>query len=84
MINDQQILDRIKDICVEVLKVDKGKIGMETKFKEDLGADSMDTALLLMALENEFKSSISDEEAKSLCSVKDVISLIKNLQPAIS
>jgi acyl carrier protein len=84
MANEQQILDRIKDICAEVLKVDKEKITKETKFKEDLGADSMDTALLLMALENEFKSSISDEEAKGLCCVNDVISLIKNLQPAIS
>ena len=76
--SNEQILGRIKNVCGEVLKVDRKKITMESRFKEDLGADSLDTVILLMALEEEFKNKISDEEARKLVKVADVITLLKD------
>lgn len=51
-ISDEEILIRIRKVCAEVLKVDKGKMVPESRFREDLGADSLDTVSLLMALED--------------------------------
>jgi acyl carrier protein len=76
-VSDEQILVRLKKICAEVLKVNEGAIVPESRFKEDLGADSLDTISLLMALEDEFKSAIPDEEAVTLLTVKDVVAFIK-------
>jgi acyl carrier protein len=79
-ITDEQILDRITGVCIEALKVTRDRVTRESRFKEDLGADSLDTIVLLMALEQEFKRPISDQEASALVSVKDVIALIKTVQ----
>ena len=74
---DEQILGRIKGVCGAVLRVDRKKITAESRFKEDLRTDSLDTIILLMALEEEFKRKISDDEAKMLIKVGDVILLVK-------
>jgi acyl carrier protein len=80
MATDEQLLDRITGVCVEALKVTRDRVTRESRFREDLGADSLDTIVLLMALEQEFKRPISDEEAAKLVSVNDAIALAKSVQ----
>ena len=83
-LTDDQILDRIANVCVEALKVARERVTRESRFKEDLGADSLDTIVLLMALEQEFKRPISDDEAGGLHSVNDAISLVKTMQAPVA
>jgi acyl carrier protein len=80
----QEILDRIRKICTEALKVERDRITPASRFREDLGADSLDTIVLLMALEEEFKGRISDEEARRLVAVQDVITLVQGMRKAAS
>jgi acyl carrier protein len=80
MAAEKSIEDRIKDIIVEQLGVNREQVTPEAKFIEDLGADSLDTVELVMALEEEFGSEIPDEEAEKLQSVGDVIKYIEEQQ----
>ncbi len=64
-----EVLSRINKVVIEILKVTPEKVTRESRFKEDLGADSLDTVTLLMALEDEFKGPISDEDAAKLTTV---------------
>ncbi|HCE05021.1 MAG: acyl carrier protein [Pedosphaera sp.] len=72
--------DRIKKIVVDQLGVNADQITPEAKFIEDLGADSLDTVELVMALEEEFGNEIPDEEAEKLTTVGDVIQYIEAAQ----
>tara|TARA_Y100001001_G_scaffold22673_1_gene19358 strand:- start:1291 stop:1533 length:243 start_codon:yes stop_codon:yes gene_type:complete len=72
--------DRIKKIIVEQLGVNEDQVKPEAKFIEDLGADSLDTVELVMALEEEFETEIPDEEAEKLQSVGDVIKFVEDTQ----
>ena len=72
--------DRIKKIIVEQLGVNEDQVKPEAKFIEDLGADSLDTVELVMALEEEFGTVIPDEDAEKLQSVGDVIKFIEDTQ----
>ena len=78
--SEQSIIERIKKIIVEQLQVSEEQVTPEAKFIEDLGADSLDTVELVMALEEEFGNEIPDEEAEKLQSVKDVIRYIEDSQ----
>ena len=78
--SDKSIADRIKDIIVEQLGVNEDQIKPEAKFIEDLGADSLDTVELVMALEEAFGTEIPDQEAEKLQSVGDVIKFIEDIQ----
>ncbi len=80
MAADKSIDQRIKDIIVEQLGVNADQVTPEAKFIEDLGADSLDTVELVMALEEEFSIEIADEEAEKLQSVGDVIKYIEEIQ----
>ncbi len=82
--SDSAVEDRVKAITKEVLKVDESRLTMEAKFKEDLGADSLDLVTLVMALEEEFKGSISDEEVAGMTTVGQAIETIARLRPASS
>jgi len=77
---EKSIEQRIKDIVVEQLGVNADQVTSEAKFIEDLGADSLDTVELVMALEEEFGSEIPDEEAEKLTTVGDVIRYIEDQQ----
>jgi len=77
---EKSIEQRVKDIIVEQLGVTADQVVPEAKFIEDLGADSLDTVELVMALEEEFGQEIPDEEAEKLQSVADVIKYIEELQ----
>ncbi len=77
---EKSIEQRIKDIVVEQLGVNADQVTPEAKFIEDLGADSLDTVELVMALEEEFGSEIPDDEAEKLATVGDVIRYIEDQQ----
>ena len=65
--------DRVKDIIVEELGVEREKLTTEASFMEDLGADSLDTVELVMAFEKEFDIDIPYEEAEKLRTVGDAL-----------
>ncbi|ACM20965.1 acyl carrier protein [Geotalea daltonii FRC-32] len=67
---------RIKEIVAEQLGVDEAQVTNEASFMDDLGADSLDTVELVMALEEEFDIEISDEDAEKIQSVQDAIDYI--------
>jgi len=69
--------EKVKKIIVDQLGVDEGEVTPEAKFIDDLGADSLDTVELVMALEEEFGIEIPDEEAEKIVTVKDAVSYIK-------
>ena len=68
--------DKLKEILVDVLGVEEENVKPESKFVEDLGADSLDLVELIMAFEDKFAIEISDEEAEKMVTVKDVIDYI--------
>jgi acyl carrier protein len=67
------IEEKVKDIIVEELGVEREKLTGEASFMEDLGADSLDTVELVMAFEKEFDIDIPDEEAEKLRTVGDAM-----------
>jgi acyl carrier protein len=76
------IEDRVREIVVEVLKVNELNVKSDARFKEDLGADSLDLVTLLMALEQEFGGSISDSDAMGMTTFGKAVALIESLAPA--
>jgi acyl carrier protein len=74
-----ELFDKVKKIVTEQLSVeDADKITPQAKFMEDLGADSLDTVELVMALEEEFDIEIPDEAAEKIVSVQDAVDYINN------
>ena len=78
--SENSIEQRVVDIIVEQLGVNADQVTPEAKFIEDLSADSLDTVVLVMALEETFGQEIPDEEAEKLQSVGDVIKYIEETQ----
>ena len=70
------IEERVKKIIAEQLGVKEDEVTTEASFVEDLGADSLDTVELVMALEEEFETEIPDEDAEKLTSVQEAIDYI--------
>ena len=70
--------DKVKEIIIDKLGIDDGKITMDAKFIDDLGADSLDTVELIMQFEEEFSIEIPDEEAEGLLSVGQAVDYITN------
>ena len=68
-----------KDIVINKLGVDETKVTSEAKFIEDLGADSLDTVELLMALEEKFDCEIDEADAEKLTKVSDIVSYVEAL-----
>jgi acyl carrier protein len=68
--------EKIIDIIVDKLGVDRSEVTPEAVFVDDLGADSLDLVELIMAMEEEFGMEIADEDAEKLRTVQDVISFI--------
>lgn len=69
--------ERIKKIIAEQLGVEEDDVIPEAKFVEDLGADSLDTVELVMALEEEFEIEIPDEDAEKIQTVSAAVDFIK-------
>ncbi len=70
------VQERVKKIVIEQLGVEEVAVTMEASFVDDLGADSLDTVELVMALEEEFKIEIPDEEAEDITTVQQVVNYI--------
>ena len=73
---NQEVLEKIKAIIAELLDVDESEIKPESRFREDLEADSLDLVELIMEFEETFGSEISDEDAQSITSVGEAVSYI--------
>ena len=74
----QDIQETVRKIVAEQLGVDIEKVVLEASFIEDLGADSLDTVELVMALEEEFNQEIPDEDAEKIRTVKDAVDYIQS------
>jgi acyl carrier protein len=73
----EDIEQRVKKIVAEQLGVNEAEIKNESSFVDDLGADSLDTVELVMALEEEFECEIPDEEAEKITTVQQAVDYIK-------
>ena len=71
------MLEKMKPIIAEQLNVNEAEIKPETKFKDDLGSDSLDLFELVMALEEEFGVEIPSEDLSSIVTVNDVVEYLK-------
>ena len=72
--------EKMIDIIVEQLSVDREKVVPGASFVDDLGADSLDLTELIMAMEEEFGVEIDDDDAQKILKVKDAIAYISNKQ----
>ena len=72
--------DKMTEIIVEQLSVDKEKVVPGASFVDDLGADSLDLVELIMAMEEEFDVEIPDEDAEKIATVQDAIDYIAKIQ----
>ncbi|AZL85390.1 MULTISPECIES: acyl carrier protein [Aliivibrio] len=72
--------ERVKKIIIEQLGVDEAEVKNESSFVDDLGADSLDTVELVMALEEEFDTEIPDEEAEKITTVQAAIDYVTSAQ----
>ncbi len=70
--------EKVKEIIVDQLGVDEKQVTSEANFIDDLGADSLDTVELVMALEEEFDIEIPDDEAEKIATVQDATNYINS------
>ncbi len=70
------IVERVRKIVVEQLGVKEDEVSAESSFVDDLGADSLDTVELVMALEEEFETEIPDEDAEKITTVQQAVDYI--------
>lgn len=71
------LFDDVKEVVVEQLNVNPDEVKLESKFVEDLGADSLDVVELVMALEEKFNIEIPDDEAEKIQTVGDAVKYIE-------
>ncbi|KAA0547969.1 acyl carrier protein [Bacillus sp. BGMRC 2118] len=72
------VLERVTKIVIDRLGVEEAEVKPEAKFKDDLGADSLDVVELVMELEDEFDMEISDEDAEKIVTVGDAVNYIQS------
>lgn len=72
-----EIEQKVIKVTSEVLKIDEDKISLESNFQDDLGADSLDTVEIVMQMEGEFNTEISDEDAAKIATVKNAVDYIE-------
>ncbi len=75
--NQEEIFEKVKEIVLEQLDVKAEDVKPEASFANDLGADSLDTVELVMALEEEFDIEIPDEDAEKIDTVQKAVDFIK-------
>jgi acyl carrier protein len=76
-VTEQEIETKVIEIVAEQMGTDRAKISRDTSFFEDLNADSLDTVELVMEFEDQFETSIPDEEAEKIKTVGQAIDFIK-------
>lgn len=70
--------EKLKKIITEVLNVDEDEVTLDTKFVDDLGADSLDIFQIIMGIEENFDVEIATEDAEKIVTVGDAVEQIKN------
>ena len=75
--SQEAILEKVRSIVAEQLSVDSGEVKPESNFQNDLGADSLDTVELVMALEEAFDIEIPDDDAEKMQTISDAIGYLK-------
>ena len=75
---EQQVFDQVKKVVVEQLGVNESEVTREASFVDDLGADSLDTVELVMALEESFSTEIPDEDAEKIKTIGDTVTYISS------
>ncbi|WP_010263674.1 acyl carrier protein [Treponema primitia] len=73
-----ELFEKIKKLIADKLEIDEGKISLDASFRQDLGADSLDTYELVYAIEEEMGISIPDEKANEFETVRDAYDYIKS------
>jgi len=73
-----EVFEKVKAIIAELLDVDEESITMESRFREDLEADSLDLVELIMEVEERFGGEISDEDAQKLTTVGEAVAYVKD------
>lgn len=76
-LSENEVFEKVKGVIVEQLGVSEDEVTMDSSYTDDLGADSLDTVELVMALEEEFGTEIADEEAEKLTSVRKTVEYIQ-------
>ena len=79
----KEIIERVKQIISEQLGVDEAEVTPSASFTDDLGADSLDQVELVMALEEAFDLSISDEDTEKILTVQDAIDYVDKHAKAV-
>ena len=72
-----ELFEKIQKLIAEKLEIDESKITLDSSFRGDLGADSLDTVELIMEFEKEFGITIPDEKAETIATVGDAINYIE-------
>jgi len=75
-VQTNEIEARVRKIVIEQLGVKEDEVTVDASFVDDLGADSLDTVELVMALEEEFETEIPDEDAEKIITIKDAVKYI--------
>jgi acyl carrier protein len=77
-LSKEEVYQKVKSVIVEQLGVSEDEVTVDASFTDDLGADSLDTVELVMALEDEFDTEIADEDAEKLTTVGKTVDYILN------
>ena len=75
-----EVFAKVRKVVAEVFKVEESQISLQTKFMDDLKAESLDIITLLMEFEEAFDKTIPDEDAEKLVSVQDAVNYVMSLQ----
>src|SRR3546814_3339079 len=78
------VFERVKPLAVQVLSVEADKVTPEASFADDLDADSLDLAELVMALEDEFDITVEEDELEGITTVQHALDLVSGKLPACS
>lgn len=76
----EELFQKVKALIADKLEIDEGKIALESSFRQDLGADSLDTYELVYAIEEEMGITIPDEKANEFETVKDAVDFLHSQQ----
>ena len=76
----EEVFAKVRKVVAEVFKVEESKISLQTKFMDDLKAESLDIITLLMEFEEAFDKTIPDEDAEKLLSVQDAVNYVMAME----
>lgn len=84
MMEFEEIFKKVREVIAEVFSTDENELSLETRFADDLGAESLDIVTMLMEFEDAFDRQIPDEDAEKLLTIGDAVNYILNFQKETS